>query len=527
MASAFRPRPVAATLAIVLLTIVSGSPAIAKQAKPNILVIMADDVGWASLGSYHQGVKSIETPNLDRLASEGVRLTDYYAQPSCTAGRSAFITGQLPIRTGMHTVGLPGEKKGLHPSDPTIANLLKGLGYRTGQFGKNHLGDLNEFLPTNRGFDEYWGWLYHLNAMEYTADPDWPKDPAFNAAFGPRNIIHSYATKKDQKKKDERWGPVGKQRIEDDGPALPDRQRQLDDEVTAHTLDFIGRAAKADEPFFVWMAPARAHVWTYLKPEYEAQLGDGKGLQDIIMKELDDNIGKVLAELEALGLAENTIVVFTSDNGPETMTWPDGGTTPFHGEKGTTWEGGFRVPAIVRWPGEIPAGKVSNGIFDGMDWLPTLVAAAGGPEDVREELLSGYEGYKVHLDGYNQLDFLKGEKESQRPEIFYYSGPNLQAVRHGDWKAHFVVQNDGWGGPSERLNAPLLFNLRRDPYEKAADESGMYTKWMGKKMWAFGPAKVAIQRHLATLKEFPPRGSAMQNEASIEAHSEGESGLAQ
>ena len=495
--------------------------------KPNILVIMADDVGWASLSSYHQGVKSIETPNLDRLASEGVRLTDYYAQPSCTAGRAAFITGQLPVRTGMHTVGLPGEKKGLHPEDPTLANLLKNLGYTTGQFGKNHLGDLNEYLPTNRGFDEYWGWLYHLNAMEYTVDPDWPDTDEFNSQYGPRNVIHAYATDTDQNKVDKRWGPLGKQRIEDDGPAPPERQKSLDDEVTNHTLSFIKRAVKDDKPFFVWMAPARAHVWTYLKPEYEKQLGNGKGLQDIVMKELDDNVGKVLAELNRLKIADNTIVVFTSDNGPETMTWPDGGTTPFHGEKGTTWEGGFRVPAIIRWPGHVPENKVYNGIFDGMDWLPTLVAAAGGPTDVREKLLSGYQGYKVHLDGYNQLDFLTGNSESQRDEILYYSGTSFQAVRYKDWKAHFVVQNHGWGGPSEELNAPLLFNLRRDPYEKTADESGMYTKWMGKKMWAFGPAKTLVQQHMMTLKAFPPRGAAIANHADIEAQATGESGLAQ
>jgi len=495
--------------------------------KPNILVIMADDVGWASLGSYHQGVKSIETPNLDKLSSQGVRLTDYYAQPSCTAGRAAFITGQLPVRTGMHTVGLPGEKKGLHEDDPTIPGLLKKMGYMTGQFGKNHLGDLNEVLPTNRGFDEYWGWLYHLNAMEYTVDPDWPKDKAFNDQYGPRNIIHSYATDTDKGIVDKRWGAAGKQRIVDDGPAPPERQKGLDDEVTTHTLDFINRAVKNKKPFFVWMAPARAHVWTYLKPEYEQQLGGGKGLQDIIMKELDDNVGKVLDELDRLGIADNTIVVFTSDNGPETMTWPDGGTTPFHGEKGTTWEGGFRVPAIARWPGHFPEGKVFNGIFDGMDWMPTFIAAAGGPQDLPKKLLAGYQGKKVHLDGYNQLSFLKGETDSNRQEIFYYAGPHLKAVRYSDWKAHFVVQNHGWAGPREELNAPLLFNLRRDPYEKTAEESGMYTKWMGKKMWAFGPAKNLVLQHLATLQEFPPRGSAPANQAEIEKQASEDNGLAQ
>lgn len=512
---------------VVAATVLACSMNVLAADKPNILVIMADDVGWASLGSYHQGVKSIETPNLDKLAGQGIRLTDYYAQPSCTAGRSAFMTGQLPVRTGMHTVGLPGEKKGLHKDDPTLPGLLKDMGYTTGQFGKNHLGDLNEFLPTNRGFDEYWGWLYHLNAMEYTDDPDWPTDQAFNDKYGPRNIIHAYATDTDKGLVDDRFGPLGKQRIEDDGPAPPKRQETLDDEVTKHTLKFIKRAVKKDKPFFVWMAPARAHVWTNLQPKYEEQLGNGKGLQDIVMKELDDNVGKVLAELEKLGIADNTIVVFTSDNGPETMTWPDGGTTPFHGEKGTTWEGGFRVPAIVRWPGKFPEGKVYNGIFDGMDWLPTLVAAAGGPQDLPEQLLTGYEGAKVHLDGYNQLSFLKGETDSNRHEIYYYSGPHLQAVRHDDWKVHFVVQNNGWAGPRDELNAPLLFNLRRDPYEKAADESGMYTKWMGKKMWAFGPAKNIVMQHLGSLQAFPPRGSAPASQAHVERQVSEESGISQ
>jgi len=461
------------------------------------------------------------------LARDGVRLTDYYAQPSCTAGRSAFITGQLPIRTGMHTVGLPGEKAGLHPDDPTIASLLKKMGYITGQFGKNHLGDLNEFLPTNRGFDEYWGWLYHLNAMEYTSDPDWPNDQSFNDQYGPRNIIRSYATDRNDSTVDPRWGRVGKQRIVDDGPAPPERQKTLDNEVTANTLDFIRRAAESDQPFFVWMAPARAHVWTHLSPDYEALLGNGKGLQDVVLKELDDNVGKVLDELKRLGLEENTLVVFTSDNGPETMTWPDGGTTPFHGEKGTTWEGGLRVPAIARWPGTIPAGIVSNGIFAGLDWMPTLIAAAGGPDDLPAKLLDGYQGHKVYLDGYNQLPFLKGEEISARRELIYYSGKRLQAVRYQDWKAHFVVQNDGWGGAAEVLNAPLLFNLRRDPYEKTAEESGMYTKWMGDKMWTFGPAKNLVQKHLMTLKQFPPRGASMANVEAIEQQTREDQGLAQ
>jgi arylsulfatase A-like enzyme len=401
------------------------------------------------------------------------------------------------------------------------------LGYRTGQFGKNHLGDLNEFLPTNRGFDEFWGWLYHLNAMEYTTDPDWPQNDVFAQRFAPRNVIHSWATDTEDTTVDPRWGPVGFQRIEDDGPLPPERQRTVENEVTGYTIDFIERSVADDAPFFVWMAPARAHVWTHLSPDYEAMLGNGRGLQDVVMRELDDNVGKVLDRLDALGVADNTIVVFTSDNGPETMTWPDGGTTPFRGEKGTTWEGGFRVPAIIRWPGQVPEGVVANGIFDSLDWMPTLVAAAGGPDDLRARLLDGYEGFQVHLDGYNQLPMLTGAGDSARQEIVYYEGTELQAIRYGDWKAHFVLQNHGWSGAKEHLNAPLLLNLRRDPYEKAFDESGMYVRWMGNKMWAFGPANAVVRQHLESLAAFPPRGGPLANAAEVEGHASQDGGLSQ
>ena len=510
-------RPIVTLVATALFLPFASSAALAQD-RPNILVIMADDVGWDSVGVYHQGLKSIRTPNLDQLAADGMRFTDYYSQPSCTAGRSAFITGQLPIRTGLHTVGLPGDPIGLNSDDPTIPEMLKPLGYATGQFGKNHLGDRNAFLPTAHGFDEYWGWLYHLNAMEYTADPDWPDDPAFNEAFGPRNLIRSWAQDEIDTTVDPRWGEVGKQRIEDAGTALPERQKTLDDDVTAMTIDFIERTAAAGNPFFVWMAPARAHVWTHLKPEYEEQLGNGQGLQDIVMRELDDNVGKVLAKLDELGIADDTMVIFTSDSGPETLTWPDGGSTPFRGEKGTTWEGGFRVPTIVRWPGKIEPGRVETGIFDHLDWMPTLVAAAGGPADLDDKLKDGYNGYKVHLDGYNQLDLLTGDAESQRNEVFYYAGPDLQAVRYSDWKAHFIIQPHGWAGPKERLSAPQLHNLRRDPYEKVAEESGMYVRWMGQKMWAFGPARRLVQAHMASFADFPPRTVAqMSGEAAAAA----------
>ncbi len=492
-------------IALTISTWLLSGNANAATGKPNILVIMADDVGWSSLGSYHQGVKSIRTPNLDQLAKEGMRFTDYYAQPSCTAGRSAFITGQFPVRTGLHTVGLPGDPIGLDMKDPTIANLLKKLGYTTGQFGKNHLGDLNKFLPTMHGFDEYWGWLYHLNAMEYANDSDWPGTPEFNAQFAPRNLVHAWATDANDPTVDPRWGLVGRQKIKDEGPAPPQRQKTLDDDVTLHTINFIEKAHATQTPFFVWMAPARAHIFTHLKKEYEDQLGNGKGLFDVVMQELDDNVGKVLAKLDTLGIADNTIVLFTSDNGPETMTWPDGDTTPFHGEKGTTWEGGFRVPAIVRWPGKIKPNTVSNEIFDSMDWMPTLIAAAGGPADLPAKLKQGYQGYKVHLDGINQMDLLTGKGPSKRHEIVYYEGATMQAMRYNDWKAHFIIQPEGWFGPKIKLGAPLLINLRRDPYEKAPEESLMYGNWLAHKMWAFGPAKRLVQQHIASMREFPPR----------------------
>lgn len=515
--------------ALIVYLLIFGSAVHAQADKTNILVIMADDVGWSSLGSYHQGVKSIRTPNLDRLASEGMRFTDYYAQPSCTAGRSAFLTGQFPVRTGLHTVGLPGDPIGLNSKDPTIAQMLKPLGYATGQFGKNHLGDLNEFLPTAHGFDEFWGWLYHLNAMEYMDDPDWPNSEDFNEQFAPRNLVHTFATDTEDTTVHPRWGRIGKQRIEDAGPAGPERQKTLDDDVTRYTLDFIEKAHDAKKPFFVWMAPARAHIFTHLKPEYEELLGDGRGLQDVVMKELDDNVGIVLRKLDELGIADNTIVIFTSDNGPETMTWPDGGTTPFHGEKGTTWEGGFRVPAIIRWPGKVKPNTVVNDIFDSMDWMPTLVAAAGGPGDLPTRLRNGgHLGYEVHLDGYNQLDLLLGNGPSKREEIVYYEGATFQAIRYRDWKAHFIVQNEGWFGPKAKLGAPLLFNLRRDPYEKAAEESMFYGNWMAHKMWAFGPARRLVQQHLATMEDYPPRRpSATSNQKEMTEEMAEDQGFAQ
>jgi arylsulfatase len=456
-----------------IISIITIGNTYAASDKPNMLVIFTDDVGISNISAYHRGLMSSRTPNIDRIAEKGMLFTDYYAQPSCTAGRSAFITGQFPVRTGLHSVGLPGDPIGLNPETPTLPELLKTLGYTTGQFGKNHLGDRDEFLPTMNGFDEFWGWLYHLNAMEYTTDPDWPK-VAEAEKFAPRNVIHAWSTGN------------GKQKIVDDGPLPPERMKTLDDEVNRHTLNFIEKAVKDGKPFFTWYCPSRAHVWSHLSPKYEAMMGqNGWGLQEVVMKDLDDHVGEIMNKLHELGVADNTIVVFTADNGPEIMTWPDGGMTPFRSEKGTTWEGGVRAPMLISWPGKIPAGRVNNGLFDGMDFLPTLVAAAGGPDDLPQRMLNGYKGFKAHLDGYNQLDMLTGKNPSNRSEIIYYERTTLQAVRYQDWKAHFIVQPHGWGGAKDKLNAPLLFNLRRDPFERAADESGMYINWMGKKMWAF------------------------------------------
>ncbi|MDB4759985.1 arylsulfatase, partial [bacterium] len=395
-------------ISLVLLIISALSPAVSGQEKPNILVIMTDDVGLLNIGAYHRGLMSSRTPNIDRLAKEGAIFTDYYSQPSCTAGRSAFLTGQFPVRTGMHSVGLPGDPVGLSPETPTLAELLRDQGYRTGQFGKNHLGDRDEFLPTMHGFDEFWGWLYHLNAMEYTEDPEFPKGEA-GKKFAPRNVIHAYST------------PDGNQKIEDDGELPSARMKTLDDEVNGHTLKFIRTSVKQNKPFFVWHCPSRAHVWTHLSAKYEAMLGqDGQGLQEVVMRDLDDHVGVILDELDHLGVADNTIVVFTADNGPEILTWPDGGMTTFRGEKGTTWEGGVRAPMLLRWPGHVPAATVNNGIFDAMDFVPTFVAAAGGPDNLPERLLTGYKGHKAHLDGYNQMDLITGKGESGRKEIIYY-----------------------------------------------------------------------------------------------------------
>ncbi len=493
-----------------VLTTVVAAPVVAQD-RPNILVIWGDDVGWSNVGAYNMGMMGYETPNLDRIADEGMLFTDYYAQQSCTAGRAAFITGQHPFRTGLLTVGLPGSPLGLQPEDPTIADLLKEQGYVTGHFGKNHLGDLNRFLPTVHGFDEFYGSLYHLNAEEEPEDPQYPSDPAFLEKFGPRGNMDCRATDEDDPTEEPRWGRVGRQSCIDTGPVTRERMETIEDELLERSLDFIERAHEEGEPFFVWHNMLRMHVWTRLSERWADQTG--LGLYADGMQELDWVVGELLDKLDELGIADNTIVVFSSDNGAEKFTWPDGGTTPFHGEKGETWEGGFRVPTLVRWPGVVEPGTISNEIFSHEDWLPTLLAAAGEP-DVVEKLREGHEAngktFRVHIDGYDQTDLLSGEGESARQEIFYFDDRgSLNAVRIMDWKVHFAV-GDAWFGGTIAMpqNFPLVTNLRMDPYEEViADISKqpMYFRWAGDKLWIYQPLLGFVGGFLQSFQEFPQR----------------------
>jgi len=492
------------------------SHASAKKAKksqqPNIVVIMGDDIGWFNIGAYHRGIMSGKTPNIDSLARDGMMFTDYYAEASCTAGRANFITGMIPMRTGMTTVGQAGSPLGLPAEAPTIATALKAMGYATGQFGKNHLGDLNQFLPTVHGFDEFFGYLYHLDAM---SDPYWPGYPEdLLGEIGPRNMVHSWATDEEDPTVQPRWGKVGKQKIKDAGPLPPKRMETVDDEILKHTLNFIDRAKKDGKPFFVWLNPTRMHIFTFLSPKYQALEGkDNYGLEEAGMAQFDDIVGAVMKKLEAMGVAKNTIIAVTTDNGTEVFTWPDGGNTPFKGAKGMTTDGGFRVPMIVRWPERIPAGKVENGIMSGMDWFPTLVAAAGNADIVRE-LKEGKQlgdrQYKVHLDGYNQMDMFTGQGPSHREEIWYFGESTLGAVRIGDWKYTFIEQPEGWPGAKNKLNMPLIDNLRRDPFERYSDPNfavgspDWFMSFYAREFWRF----VFVQRKVAELAktaiEFPP-----------------------
>jgi len=481
--------------------------------RPNILVIFGDDIGQTNLSAYSFGVMGYRTPNIDRLGREGMMFTDYYAEQSCTAGRSAFITGQATLRTGLSKVGLPAANTGLRAEDITIAEALKPLGYATGQFGKNHLGDRNEFLPTVHGFDEFFGNLYHLNAEEEPEHPDYPKDPRFKARFGPRGVLKCSATTTDDPTVDPRWGRVGRQRIEDTGPLTRKRMETIDDETCNAAIGFIQRQARAGKPFFLWWNSTRMHAITHVRPEYTGRSGISEYADGML--EHDGHVGQLLKALDDLGLANDTIVVYSTDNGPHMNTWPDGAMTPFRGEKNTNWEGAFRVPAFVRWPGRIRAGTVSNEIFSGLDWFPTLLAAAGDA-GVKDRLLKGWDAggrtYKVHLDGYNQLAYLTGQQDkSARKEFFYFNDDGqLVAVRHENWKLNFCEQRvEGtlqiWAEPFVCQRVPKMFNLRMDPFERASITSNTYHDFLFRHAFLVVPAQDIVGRFIETFKEFPPR----------------------
>ena len=487
---------------------------VAAQQKPNIVVIMGDDIGMWNIGAYHRGLMAGRTPNLDKIAKEGMLFTDYYAEASCTAGRANFITGELPIRTGMTTVGQAGASVGLPAEAVTIATVLKSMGYATGQFGKNHLGDKNEFLPTVHGFDEFFGYLYHLDAMEDPAHPNYPQN--LLNVVGPRNMVHSWATDKDDPTDMPRWGKIGKQRIEDAGTLYPKRMETVDDEIRDFALNFMDKAKKDGKPFFVWLNPTRMHIVTHLSPKYEAMRNSDNGWseEEAGMAQLDDDIGLVMKKIKDLGDDDNTIVVFTTDNGTEVFTWPDGGQTPFAQSKGTVLEGGFRVPAIIRWPGKVPADLVQNGIFSGLDWLPTFVAAAGNPNIV-DELLKGKtigdRTYKNHLDGYNQLAAITGKGPSVRHEIFYLGESTVGAVRIDDYKFRFIDQPAGWLGEKTKPDVPYITNLRLDPFERTGwpndgtKEGGQqYFDWFKYQFWRFVFVQQIMAKEIQTFLDFPP-----------------------
>jgi arylsulfatase len=497
---------------VVLFLSVMGSlespSASAQDKKPNIVFIMGDDIGIMNIGAYHRGMMAARTPNLDKMASEGMLFTDYYAEASCTAGRANFITGEIPIRTGLTTVGQAGSPLGMPDEAPTIATALKSMGYATGQFGKNHLGDLNKFLPTLHGFDEFFGYLYHLDAMEDPCHPNYP--PELKATVGPRNIIHSWATTADDPTVEPRWGKVGKQKIEDGGELCPKRMETVDDEILSKAFAFLDKSKSDGKPFFLWLNPTRMHVVTHLSPKYEAMRTpkNGWSVSEAGMAQLDDIVGTTLQKLKDMGVDDNTIVAFSTDNGTENFTWPDGGQTPFAGGKGTVMEGGFRAPMIIKWPGHIPAGKVENGIVSGLDWFPTFVAAAGNP-NIIEELKKGKQlgdrTYKVHLDGYNQMDLITGKGPSARHEIFYFAETTLGAVRIDDFKYRFIDQPQGWLGGTIKTDWPILVNLRLDPYERTGLSGSLnYYNWFAYEFWRFTFVQKEIATAAQTFIEFPP-----------------------
>jgi arylsulfatase A-like enzyme len=481
----------------------------AKTSKPNILVLWGDDIGQSNLSVFTKGMMGYRTPNIDRIANEGMLFTDYYAEQSCTAGRSAFMYGQSVFRTGLSKVGLPGAEIGAHKDDPTIAELLKPLGYATGQFGKNHFGDRDEHLPTMHGYDEFFGNLYHLNAEEEPENPDYPKPeefPEFLKKFGPRGVLHCWAN------------PDGTQKIENTGPLTRKRMETCDDEFVAAATEFIKKQHAAGIPFFVWFNATHMHFRTYVKPGSEGQAGRWQSIYHDTMIDHDKVIGQMLKLLDDLGIAENTITLYGTDNGPHCNTWPDSGTTPFRAEKNTNWEGAFRVPTFVRWPGHVPAGSVSNEIVSHLDWLPTLLAAAGEPE-IKEKLMKGHvagkKTFKIHLDGYNILPLITGKTtKSERKEFFYFSDDgDLVALRYDNWKVCFMEQRcvgglQIWMEPFTTLRIPKIFNLRTDPYEQADITSNTYFDWMIDRAWILIPAQAVVGQFLQTFAAYPPRQKA-------------------
>ena len=489
---------------IAALALVAG-PAAAADKKPNIVIIWGDDIGQSNISTYTKGLMGYQTPNIDRIAKEGVMFTDYYGEQSCTAGRASFITGQVGLRTGMTKVGLPGSDLGLKKRDVTIAELLKAQGYATGQFGKNHLGDRDEHLPTNHGFDEFYGNLYHLNAEEEPELPDYPKEsdfPNFRKKFGPRGVIHSWAL------------PDGTQKIEDTGPLTKKRMETIDDDIAARAAEFIEKQTKAGKPMFVWVNFTHMHFRTHPKPESVGQSGRWQSPYHDTMIDHDKNVATVLNKLDELKIADNTIVFYSTDNGPHMNSWPDAAMTPFRNEKNSNWEGAYRVPAMVRWPGKINPGTVSNDIMSHLDWAPTLLAAAGVP-NIKEQLLKGYKigntTYKVHLDGYNFLPYLTGqEKKGPRNEFFYFNDEGgLMALRFDNWKLVFAEQRapgtlQVWAEPFTNLRVPLIFNLRTDPYERAQITSNTYFDWLLDHAFMLVPAQAYVAEFLTTFKEFPP-----------------------
>jgi arylsulfatase A-like enzyme len=488
-----------------------GSP---KVKKPNILVIWGDDIGISNLSCYTHGVMGYKTPNIDRIAKEGMMFTDSYGEQSCTAGRSSFITGQSVLRTGLSKVGVPGAPVGMNEKLLTIAGALKNQGYATGQFGKNHLGDLNHMLPTNHGFDEFFGNLYHLNAEEEPESEDYPPNPEFKKTFGPRGVMHSWATDKDDKTVMPRWGKVGKQRIQDTGPLTAKRMETCDDEFVMAAKDFIQRQHEDGKPWFVWLSTTHMHLYTHPKRSSIGQAGQWQSPYHDTMIDHDKNVGQMLDLLDELGVADDTFVMYSTDNGPHRNSWPDGGMTPFRSEKNTNWEGAFRIPLIVRWPGKIEAGKISNAIVQPHDWQPTFLAVAGEP-DIVEKCKKGYQAigrtYKNHIDGYNFLPYLTGEQEKDPRKLFVYVSDDgdILALRYDNWKIVFMEQRckgtlQVWAEPFVRLRLPKLFNLRTDPYEFADTTSNTYWEWFMRRAYIIQASQAIFGKWADTFKDFPP-----------------------